>query len=189
MVWRFVFNGKCIHSIEGSFEPFPGFGGLIQRSIMLLVTIVEERVEPIGTGFIIAREGIFLTARHVFEDVWRRRTEVRMDDGSTTINSEFYALYVTDEPNPGEPGTFIGGLWPILSVSINPRHDIAAGVLRPMTANGDAVYLPMCLLSLTPPEPGEHASGRTEWRVARSRLPMGNAKSPVLRGRRKAPER
>src|SRR6266542_5887120 len=100
--------------VEGGFSGLSDsdFGHPIQQTILPIITIVEDKVVPLGTGFIIQAGGLMMTARHVLEDAYKQRQRRLRSDGSPYDHIELYALWVTSEQH-GPKNAYVGGLWPI----------------------------------------------------------------------------
>lgn len=86
----------------------PDLGHPIQQSIMPIITFVEDKIMPLGTGFIIQDGGLMMTARHVLEAGHRQKQRKTATDGSPYDHIELYALYVTSEPHPEMNGSQVG---------------------------------------------------------------------------------
>jgi hypothetical protein len=133
-----------------SFALLEGFPHAMQMNTMPLVILEDDVVKPIGTGFMISPSGIMLTARHVLENNFYNNNN-RID------NRGLYALYLSGEKNKN--GTWVGGLWPAFSVSIQSRVDIAVVQLRTLYREGKVVNHKIVKLSMLPGIEGTNILG------------------------------
>lgn len=113
-----------------SFNPFDEFGGPSQQCVLPLVAKVDDSLFPVGTGFVINSDGLFVTAAHVLTEAHAKAVRRQnQEDTQYYDHLEFYAIYVSQEPIPGTNHT-VGGLLPIDYAWIPNELDIGFGWLR-----------------------------------------------------------
>ena len=152
---------ELLFSVDGTFAPWPGFGGLIERCVMPLFTIVEGQFRHIGTGFIISHNGLMMTAKHVLEEGQRYRTRRLNNNGEYYDHWELYALYTTDRPNDDPSDSTLGGLIPIDLIYCPEALDIALSWLKPLknVTDDSQLTFPQIGLSARMPRVGEKIVG------------------------------
>lgn len=111
------------------FEQFSEFGNAIQQCVLPLVVKIDDKIQPVGTGFIVNASGLFVTAAHVLEAAANFAVRHRRDDGTYYNHYEFYALYASNKAIPDSDNT-LGGLLPIDYVWAPQELDIGFGWLR-----------------------------------------------------------
>jgi hypothetical protein len=122
----------------------------IQMNTMPLVVLDNDSLTPIGTGFMISPDGIMLSARHVLEGNFYIK-------GTKIANKALYALYFSDQVN--EDGSRVGGLWPVLSVSVIDNIDIVAIQLKTLSKGSEIIKHNILKLSMMPPNVGTNVLG------------------------------
>ena len=125
---------------------------------MPIFTIVDGRLMPLGTAFIIAPNGLLMTARHVVEAAYATRTRRMGETASFTIITKLYVLYRNNDPG-GLPGTTHGGLWPITQIWCSNETDIALCWLWPLFKGEEPVNYPSLRLSPGLPNVGQKVLG------------------------------
>ncbi len=129
---------------DGNFKPFKTFGDLLQQAIFPLVVIRNKQIVPVGTGFFINNQGLFITAAHVLEYA------------AEVMPYEFCALFITDHLN--EDGSCHGGLLPINKIWAPKTLDVGFGFATlPININtGESLSVKS--LELNPSIPQEKSS-------------------------------
>jgi hypothetical protein len=146
-------------SISGNFSPLTEFGHVLQQVVMPIVAKVYDRLIPIGTGFVIAPDGLMMTASHVLIEAEKHKIREKRPDGEFYDYYELYALYITNEQH-GEYNQYtVGGLWPIDNLWCPNELDIGFCWLRQATRNGKLITFPVVKLSPGIPKVGEQISG------------------------------
>lgn len=150
-----------------SLTAFPHFGGQIQRGVFPLIVKIDDQLLPVGTGFAINPNGLFITAAHVLTEAHKKAVRRRSENGSYYDHYEFYALYVSDEPS-GEGDSTIGGLLPIDRVWAPIELDIGFGWLRLPIRVSDNTPLRINVVSLRPkiPSVGDPICGMGYYEMA-----------------------
>ena len=133
---------------NSSFSSFPAAGGSIGKCVLPLIAMVDDEFFPVGTGFVVNRDGLIVTAAHVLEAAASMAVRRLGDDGSFRDLYGFYALYVSDQINAD--GTTFGGLIPIDHVWAPTGLDIGFGFLRLPIDTGTGRRLPLLLLPIRP---------------------------------------
>lgn len=118
---RFGFNTGEGEKVDGSGAIFP----------IIKVEFTGE-MDFLGTGFFIANNGLFVTARHVIEAVF--------DPKSNQPRSGISIIHL-----PGDGTYFIR---PILRGGLHRIEDLAVGVVAPMIRNSDGAPLKNKILNL-----------------------------------------
>jgi hypothetical protein len=144
---------------NNNFEPFPEFGTLVQQTVMPIVTLVENHLVPLGTGFMIGADGLMLTASHVLDEGYRTGHRRIGPDGAYQTHWELYAIYATDEMHHNQLATNVGGLWPIDRIWRPEELDISLCWLRPAVRNGQPMRFPIVRLSPGAPAVGAPIAG------------------------------
>lgn len=165
---------------ESNFLPFESLGGGIQRAVMPLLTTVENHLVPIGTGFMIAADGLMITAGHVVDQALRTKTRRLNAQGKYYDHYELYALYATDERHSPDSDEFVGGLWPVSRVWRPNSLDIAFCYLTHALINEKPVRFPVIGLSPTLPRVGSHILGLGYYRMAGDSLSEPLAENGVI---------
>lgn len=112
-----------------------------------------------GSGFMVAADGLMMTAKHVIQDAWSMRVRKINEGGQFYDHCELYALYVTDERHTDEKTKHFGGLWPINRAWFNQELDIAYCWLCPLIRAGKPIRFPVSRLSIGIPKIGERIIG------------------------------
>jgi len=135
-----------------AFEQFSEFGGVVQQCVLPLVVKIDEMIQPIGTGFVVNPDGLFITAAHVLEEAYKFAVRRKRDDGTYYDHYEFYAIYVSNEPLPESDST-VGGLVPINFIWSPKDLDIGFGWLNLPRRVSDNTLLslnPVCIRPAIP---------------------------------------
>lgn len=122
---------------------------------MPLVTIIEDHLVPLGTGFMIAPDGLMLTAGHVVDEAvenTRRRSR-------QPHQYELYAVYASNERHGPDAAHHIGGLWPIDRAWRPAELDVAFCWLRRAIRDGLPIRFPSVQLSPALPTVGSKICG------------------------------
>lgn len=144
--------------IKEDFGPLPEFGRRIQQGIMTLICIADGNIVPVGTGFVIAADGLMMTATHVVEEALKHAPQ-KVEGKSKLQLPEFYALYLTDQTH-GENNEFtLGGFLPIQRVWFSEELDIAYCWLTSPLVNDEPLKYPIFRLSPGLPQVGENVVG------------------------------
>ncbi len=150
---------KVIYSVSGDFDPVPKFGARIQQQVMPILSIADGQLVGHGTGFMIAPDGLMITAKHVIQDAWSKRVRKINKQGHFSDHCDSYALYVTNERHSDDEKMHFGGLLPIDKAWFKEELDIAYCWLRPLTQNGERIRFPACQLSPGIPKVDERIIG------------------------------
>jgi Trypsin-like peptidase domain len=169
-----------IHVTDG-FAPFPGSGFPIEQTVMPLLTIADGEVASIGTGFIIAADGLMITAVHVIEEGMKRMVQKTNDDGSTENLLGFYAMYVTDQKHGTNDEHCLGGLLPIHKVSYSKGLDIGYCWLKRPVIEGKPLTFPVLRLSPGLPKVGENVLGMGHYQMRGDILSQTQENGTVLK--------
>jgi hypothetical protein len=126
------------------------FGHKLQQIVMPIVVIESEEIKVLGTGFVVNRDGIMITAKHVISDYLPK-------SGEKVVNKDvgLYALYVTNEPHVSLEKTTIGGFIPITIAWYNDQLDIAYCGLQLPIRDGEPLKLSTLGLSPGIPKIGQ----------------------------------
>ena len=116
--------------ISDSFSPLPEFGHEIQQTVMPIVTKIDDYILPVGTGFMINRDGLMITAYHVLEYAHSHKVRKLNASGEYYGYYELYAFYITNRENQDNKNYYIGGLFPIDGLWCPNGTDIAFCWLR-----------------------------------------------------------
>jgi hypothetical protein len=143
------FSDMAQQSLQ-SFFPVTEFGSAIQQVAMPLVTLVDDHLVPLGTGFMIAADGLMMTASHVIDQATRASGK-RIGAPAARVHREFYALYVTAERLSDASENNLGGLWPVDRAWCSPELDIGFCWLR--RAERDGVPIRHRCVTLSPALP------------------------------------
>ncbi|MGA3373155.1 MAG: hypothetical protein ABSC48_15485 [Terracidiphilus sp.] len=102
----------------------------------------DNQIDLLGTGFFISTNGLFVTARHVLQAPFDRRT------GSQIFPIAIVQFY--------ESGSYL--IRPVLRCAFHPVADLTVGVAAPMKRNSDGASLANPILALTtvPADPHSH---------------------------------
>ena len=155
--WNFESKDNLIKWIvpDGDFVHFPEFANPIQKAVMPIIALADEKLIAVGTGFTIGADGYMITAAHVVEEFGQPRVAKR--DGSGYYNNiSLYALHITDKRHGPENKYYMGGLWPIYKAHFVPGLDIAVCSLQEAKINGEKYTFPSVKLSFKPPKVGEY---------------------------------
>ncbi|MBD2129014.1 serine protease [Microcoleus sp. ZQ-A2] len=76
-------------TISGNFSPLTEFGHVIQQVVMPIVAKVYDRLIPIGTGFVIAPDGLMMTAAHVLIEAEKHKIRKKSQMESFMITMKF----------------------------------------------------------------------------------------------------
>lgn len=109
-----------------------------ESTFPILKQLENDNWQLIGTGFFIAKNGIFLTAKHVLRDV--------LDDK----NKQTQPIVVFLFPSQG-----VYQVRRILKGFLNVPGDMAAGVIENTSLSGELLYNPFYTLSYKKMEPGD----------------------------------
>ncbi len=146
-------------SITDDFQPLEEFGHEIQQVVLPIIAGHKGQFVPVGTGFVIAPQGLMMTATHVLQEAHSR---CGGEEGGIDISSsgmELYALYVTNERHGPKNEQFVGGLWPIRKAWFGPELDIAFCWLETALRDGEPMSFPVARLSPGLPSVGEPILG------------------------------
>lgn len=124
------------------FEYFSEFGGIVQQSVLPLVIKIDDKIQPIGTGFVVNASGLFITAAHVLEAASSCSVRRQREDGTYYDHYEFYAVYVSNEAVP-DTCHLLGGLVPIDHIWAPNELDIGFGWLRLPLRTPENLPLPL----------------------------------------------
>jgi len=138
------------------FKPFDKFGGTTQQCVLPLVAKVEDQIYPVGTGFVLNPDGLFVTAAHVLEEAESRAVYKQNDDGELYKHYEFYAIYIGNQRNTNSE-SYIGGLLPIDEVWAPIDLDIGFGWLRLPRSVADGKPIPLWPVCIRPAIPRPNA--------------------------------
>jgi hypothetical protein len=130
---------------EGRFGLRTGTGVQVEPyfSIFPIIRVdADGRIDLLGTGFFISKYGLFLTARHVLEAPFDRKS-----------GRQLFAIGILQSLEENE---YI--YRPILRCALHPSADVAVGVAAPMKKNQDGTDLvnPVLRLSIVPVELNAH---------------------------------
>lgn len=145
--------------ISGTFSPLSEFGHPVQQVIMPIITKFNGQLIPCGTGFIINRDGLMMTAAHVLTYAESHKVRQINQTGNFYDHLELYALYITNEKHGDQNKYIRGGLWPIDRAWLVNEIDIGFCWLRPATLNEERVFFPVVKLSPGIPKIGEKILG------------------------------
>jgi len=159
MELRNIASSVDVLKISDSFSPLTEFGHRIQQSVMTLITLVDGQVNPIGTGFTIAPDGLMMTAVHVIQEALKGVAIKRNGDGTVEHVLEFYALYITSKTHGENNEHTPGGLLPIQRVWYSPELDIGFCAVTSPIIDGEALKYPIFKLSPGLPKVGENILG------------------------------
>ncbi|MEX2162607.1 MAG: serine protease [Anaerolineales bacterium] len=137
--------------IKTGFNPIKQFGGSIHQSVMPIVSITNEEITPLGTGFVINPGGLFVTATHVLKDF--------LSDAES--KPPVYAIYTSDKRHSENRDKYVGGPLRIKSVSWSPELDVAYCQLELLasTQDGKPLLLPCFSVSAALPRIDENILG------------------------------
>jgi hypothetical protein len=129
------------------------FPHIAQRSIMPLVMAKDDQFRPIGTCFVVANQGLALTAAHVLKE--------GVDLTQDSVDDWHVAAVYAAQPEEGDEipnGYLLGGFLPVIRMFYQPAIDIAAIQLRLPVHNKTEKPIPLPSLRLSPgiPVPGFH---------------------------------
>lgn len=161
-----------------TFYPLKDFGSTVQQAVMPVVSIVDSQIIPLGTGFMIAADGLMMTAKHVVDAAVAKTVRRLNPEGQYYDHFELYALYVTSERHGDNNEQFFGGIWPIDKVWASSELDIALCWLRSATRNDKAVHFTIVRLSPGIPRAGSGILGFGYHEMAGSAIqsvPTGNS--------------
>jgi len=147
-----------IHVTDG-FAPFPESGHPIEQMVMPLLTIMDEQVMTLGTGFMINPNGLMMTAVHVIKEGMKRMVKKTNDDGSIENVLGFYAFYVNYQKHVDSNESCLGGLLPIGKVSYSNEFDVGYCWLKRPIIEGKPLTFPVLPLSPGIPRVGENVLG------------------------------
>lgn len=112
-----------------SFKPLDDFGGPAQQCIFPLIMEVDGAFLPIGTGFVINPNGLFISASHVLLEAKKKATRKINEYGKFYDHFELHAIYVSNELHPNSDN-FIGGPISVSHIWIPDHLDIGFGWLN-----------------------------------------------------------
>jgi Trypsin-like peptidase domain len=153
-----MWTGEKIE-IGDSFTPLAEFGHRIQQCVMTLVVIDDGAVVPVGTGFVIAVDGLLMTASHVITEAMKRVVHRTNPNGEMERQLALFALYLTSETQGDSRENVIGGLIPITHVAFPEELDIGYCSLRRPLRDGIPLRFPVFRLSPGLPKVGEQILG------------------------------
>lgn len=133
-------------------QPFNSFGAPLQQCVLPLVAKIDNELFPVGTGFVINADGLFVTAAHVLTEAHSKAVRRQNLNGQYYNHYEFYAIYVSDEPLPEKDAT-VGGLLPIDRIWAPNDLDIGFGWLRLPRRVSDNTLLPLYPVRIRPAIP------------------------------------
>ena len=163
-------NHEILYSVSGDFDPVPEFGARIQQAVMPILGIVDAQLIPYGTGFMVAANGLMMTAKHVIQQAWSQRMRKFNEQDRFYDHCELYALYVTSERHADDETKHVGGLWPIDKAWFSQELDVAYCWLRSATRNSEPIRFPIFRLSPGIPKLGERVIGFGYYKMEGSEL-------------------
>ncbi len=130
-----------------SFRPFDHFAHPIQKNVLHIIAMDGDKLIPVGTGFIVSKDGLMITAKHVIDYAVAGAPIHHEGSDSYKSSRGLYATWIKSETE--------GGLIPIDQVWYREQGlDIAFMALRPMFENDKQVMHPIVKLNLLPPPVG-----------------------------------
>ncbi|WP_293369405.1 serine protease [Nevskia sp.] len=126
---------------------------------MTLFTIVEEKVVPVGTGFMISPDGLMMTAKHVIDEAIARFDRHKKASGKYYDCCELYALLVDTERELNDPRNSLGAIIPVYKIWRTIELDIAYCFLHPIQRNGVRYTFSVAKLSPGIPKLGSKVLG------------------------------
>ena len=142
------------------FQPLDRFAHPLQQVAMPIVTRVDDRLLPAGTGFMIGTN-LLMTAAHVMKYATQPRRRIMSSSGEFENLLECYALYVADERHGPNNEHYVGGPLPLGKAWISNDVDIAlCSVRRPIDIRtGKPLDIPNVALTASIPRIGERIWG------------------------------
>jgi hypothetical protein len=167
---------EVLYSVSGDFDPLPEFGARIQQAVMPILGIADGQLIAYGTGFMVAGDGLMMTAKHVIQHAWSQRVRRFNERGQFYDHCELYALYVTNERHPDNDAKYVGGLWPINKAWFSLELDIAFCWLRSATRDSESIRFPIFRLSPGIPKLGERVIGFGYYKMEGSKIEQGTTR-------------
>lgn len=128
-------------------DPARGFTPELSQSVWPIGPLVNGEWQPAGTGFVISRHGLMLTARHVIKSAEDRARRMRVEEGWLYADIYLFAMYL----GPASRCT----LFQIDQVDAASNDDVAVCRLRPVhVADSGFEFTPIPLRPM-PPMVGE----------------------------------
>jgi len=147
------------YSVGAGFSPLPAdHPSPIEQSVLPVFTRVADQLVPLGTAFMIAPNGLMMTARHVVEAALATKTHRSRDDGTFYDHYELYVLYLTGELSDN-PDAVNGGFLSVVRVWCSDNTDIGFCWLQTLLKNDEPVSYPTMRLSPGLPRVGEKILG------------------------------
>ncbi len=141
------------------FFSIPNFEAQIQEGVMPLLTKKGDGYVQVGSGFIINKNGLMMTATHVIKEVENHKTREINDNGEWYDHMEMYAVFIANERDGLNPNERLGELIRVQKVWYCDEHDIGLCFLQPIAFNGERIYFPQFTLSPGLPKLNEKIIG------------------------------
>ena len=129
--------------MKNEFRPIDESASIIKEIVLPVFEIINNKISPLGTSFVLSDDGLLMTAKHVIE----RHTQIKtlnIKNGLWQDVTGLYALYQSDIKHP-DRDAFLGGPIPVVRIWFSKELDIAYLWLRSFSLDDKPFKFPACV--------------------------------------------